>query len=86
MIKKIFTFGLLSIVLFCCACIRSVDGVLESIFIDNNITYAYYITEDGNVWIAGYNTALEIGEHCNILFYNNLTFNNIYDDVIITLI
>ena len=82
MLKKIFlSLGLTAAVLSCCS-IRSIDGVLEEVDKEDDIYVAYYATEDGNGWVVEHKPALEVGQSCKILFYDNLT-ESIYDDVII---
>jgi hypothetical protein len=81
--KKILALGLLAVVLFCCSTMHTIDGVLLEINNDDGIVWAYYATEDGNGWVAEHDPALEVGQSCRIYFYDNLTPNNIYDDIMI---
>ena len=83
--KKILALGLLAVVLFCCSTMHAIDGVLLEINDDDGIVWAYYETEDGNGWVVEHNSTLEVGQSCRIFFYNNLTPNNIYDDIILTI-
>lgn len=85
MLKKILTLGLLAVVLFCCFTIKSIDGVLLETDDEDGVVWAYYETVDGNGWVTEYNTHNVVGESCKIYFYNNLTPNNIYDDIIISI-
>lgn len=77
--------GLLIITFLCCFKTHSMNGVLVNTFEYNGIMYDYYATEDGNGWVAPYNPTLKIGESYTLYFHNNLTPNNIYDDVIINI-
>ena len=85
MLKKTLALGLLTAVLFCCLTIHSINGVLEEVDKEDDIYVSYYATEDGNGWVVEHNSTLEVGQSCRIFFYNNLTPNNIYDDIIITI-
>lgn len=85
MLKKTLVLGLLTAILFCCSTMHTIDGVLLETDKEDNVVLAYYETADGNVWVNEHNSTLEVGESCRIFFYNNLTPNNIYDDVIITI-
>lgn len=85
MLKKTLALGLLAVVLFCCCTLRTIGGVLEEVDREDGIYVSYYATEDGNGWVTEHNSALEVGQSCRILFYNNLTPDNIYDDILITI-
>ena len=83
MLKKILlSLGIIVAVLSCCS-IHAIDGILMEVDKEDDVYVAYYATEDGNGWVVEHDSTLEVGQHCKIYFCNNLTPNNIYDDIII---